>query len=169
MRTPTPPADGWRERTESAESRWYVFDDPGDGTVVLRHGGRMGPAPSGLSIAIEAMPDKEERIVARRLDDPADHVERDVERDRPVRVAEGRRDRVTGRGEGLRLGQREDRLRGDDVPHVDHAQDLGRGVQLAQGTGTVSGGGSHAATLAPGIGPVTRASAAAGPQGTATH
>ena len=29
----------------------------------------MGPAPSGLSIAIEAMPDKEERIVARRLEE----------------------------------------------------------------------------------------------------
>jgi hypothetical protein len=28
---------------------------------------RMGPAPSGLSIAIEAMPDKEEKIIARRL------------------------------------------------------------------------------------------------------
>ena len=33
----------------------------------LRQGMRMGPAPSGLSIAIEAMPDKEEKIVARRL------------------------------------------------------------------------------------------------------
>ena len=30
---------------------------------------RMGPAPSGLSPAIEAMPDKEERIIARRLDE----------------------------------------------------------------------------------------------------
>ena len=29
----------------------------------------MGPAPSGLSIAINAMPDKEERIVARRLEE----------------------------------------------------------------------------------------------------
>jgi uncharacterized protein YndB with AHSA1/START domain len=30
---------------------------------------RMGPAPSGLTPAIEAMPDKEERIIARRLDE----------------------------------------------------------------------------------------------------
>ncbi|MEA3020680.1 MAG: hypothetical protein QOI47_2204 [Actinomycetota bacterium] len=30
---------------------------------------RMGPAPSGLSPAIAAMPDKEERIIARRLDE----------------------------------------------------------------------------------------------------
>jgi hypothetical protein len=29
----------------------------------------MGPAPSGLTIAIAAMPDKEERIVARRLEE----------------------------------------------------------------------------------------------------
>ena len=29
----------------------------------------MGPAPSGLTIAITAMPDKEERIVARRLEE----------------------------------------------------------------------------------------------------
>ena len=29
----------------------------------------MGPAPSGLSIAIEAMPDKESRIISHRLDE----------------------------------------------------------------------------------------------------
>jgi uncharacterized protein YndB with AHSA1/START domain len=37
--------------------------------VRLRQRARMGPAPSGLSIAITAMPDKEERIVARRLEE----------------------------------------------------------------------------------------------------
>jgi hypothetical protein len=35
----------------------------------LRQWMRMGPAPSGLTPAIEAMPDKEERIIARRLDE----------------------------------------------------------------------------------------------------
>jgi hypothetical protein len=30
---------------------------------------RMGPARSGLNIAIDAMPDKEERIIARRQDE----------------------------------------------------------------------------------------------------
>ena len=30
---------------------------------------QMGPARSGLNVAIDAMPDKEERIVARRLDE----------------------------------------------------------------------------------------------------
>jgi hypothetical protein len=29
----------------------------------------MGPAPSGLSAAIDARPDREERIVARRLEE----------------------------------------------------------------------------------------------------
>jgi hypothetical protein len=37
--------------------------------VRLRQGTRIGPAPSGLTIAITAMPDKEERIIARRLEE----------------------------------------------------------------------------------------------------
>ncbi len=37
--------------------------------VRLRQGARIGPAPSGLTIAITAMPDKEERIIARRLEE----------------------------------------------------------------------------------------------------
>lgn len=50
---------------------WFVLDevDEDDGRVRLRQGGRMGPAPSGLTIAITAMPEKEERIVARRLEE----------------------------------------------------------------------------------------------------
>lgn len=47
---------------------WYSLDEVND-HVRLSHGGRMGPAPSGLSIAIARMPDKEERIVARRLEE----------------------------------------------------------------------------------------------------
>jgi hypothetical protein len=53
---------------EPSASWWFTLDEV-DGGVRLRQGGRMGPAPSGLSIAIKAMPDKEERIVARRLDE----------------------------------------------------------------------------------------------------
>jgi hypothetical protein len=37
--------------------------------VRLRLSARLGPAPSGLTPAILAMPDKEERIVARRLEE----------------------------------------------------------------------------------------------------
>lgn len=47
---------------------WFILDTTEEG-VRVRQGGRMGPAPSGLSIAIAAMPDKEERIVARRLEE----------------------------------------------------------------------------------------------------
>jgi hypothetical protein len=46
----------------------FTLTPEGEGTL-LTHWMRMGPAPSGLTPAIEAMPDKEERIVARRLDE----------------------------------------------------------------------------------------------------
>jgi carbon monoxide dehydrogenase subunit G len=61
---------------------WSVGDDPafpaatwrfelapeGDGTR-LRYRARMGPGPSGTTMLIEKMPDKEERIIARRLEE----------------------------------------------------------------------------------------------------
>ncbi|HUR76033.1 MAG TPA: SRPBCC family protein [Sporichthya sp.] len=48
---------------------WGFEVEPGrDGTTV-RQWARMGPAPSGLAGAIAAMPDKEARIVARRLEE----------------------------------------------------------------------------------------------------
>jgi uncharacterized protein YndB with AHSA1/START domain len=47
---------------------WFELEQEPDG-VRLRQGARIGPAPSGLSIAITAMPDKEERIIARRLEE----------------------------------------------------------------------------------------------------
>jgi hypothetical protein len=37
----------------------------GDGSR-LRQWMQMGPAPSGLNVAIQAMPDKEERIIEKR-------------------------------------------------------------------------------------------------------
>jgi uncharacterized protein YndB with AHSA1/START domain len=45
---------------------WFEMQEEPAGTRLVQ-GARMGPAPSGLSRAIHAMPDKEERIVARRL------------------------------------------------------------------------------------------------------
>ena len=48
-------------------SWWFALEPADDGTVVLRHGTRLGPGRSGLNLAIDAMPDKEERIIARRL------------------------------------------------------------------------------------------------------
>ena len=54
---------------EYPSARWRFELTPADGGVRLTQWCQMGPAPSGLSIAIEAMPDKEERIVARRLEE----------------------------------------------------------------------------------------------------
>lgn len=50
------PAASWR----------FDLEPDGDGTR-LRQWMRMGPARSGLNVAIDAMPDKEERIIERRL------------------------------------------------------------------------------------------------------
>ena len=54
---------------DDPSASWWFELEPDDDGVRLRQGTRMGPAPSGLNIAIEAMPDKEERIVARRLEE----------------------------------------------------------------------------------------------------
>jgi uncharacterized protein YndB with AHSA1/START domain len=52
---------------DNPSASWWFLLDEEDGGVRLRQGTRMGPARSGLSFAIDRMPDKEERIVARRL------------------------------------------------------------------------------------------------------
>ena len=41
----------------------------GDGHARLEYWFQMGPGRGGLNYAIEAMPDKEERIVARRMEE----------------------------------------------------------------------------------------------------
>lgn len=61
-------AFGWAvSDPDHPSATWWFLLEPEQGGVRVRQGGRMGPAPSGLTIAITAMPDKEERIVARRL------------------------------------------------------------------------------------------------------
>jgi hypothetical protein len=63
-----PRAFGWvvADPEQPSSSWWFELDDGPDG-VRLRQGTRMGPGRSGLNLAIDRMPDKEERIVARRL------------------------------------------------------------------------------------------------------
>jgi hypothetical protein len=59
---------GWAtvDRLNSG-SRWR-FDLHSDGTDTrLRYSMSMGPGPSGISIAIESMPEKEPRILRRRI------------------------------------------------------------------------------------------------------
>lgn len=60
-------------------ARWRFDLAPvGDGSR-LRFSAEMGPAPSGLTPAIEAMPDREEDIVARRLEEWTANMRRTVE------------------------------------------------------------------------------------------
>jgi hypothetical protein len=61
---------GWcvTDLDEPSSTWWFELEQQAEG-VRLSQRARMGPAPSGLSIAITAMPDKEERIVARRLEE----------------------------------------------------------------------------------------------------
>lgn len=55
---PANPSASWR----------FELEPDGEGTL-LRQWMRMGPGPSGLNVAIDAMPDKEEAIVARRCEE----------------------------------------------------------------------------------------------------
>jgi uncharacterized protein YndB with AHSA1/START domain len=62
---------GWAvsDPDEPSATWWFELEEVGPSSVRVTQGGRMGPAPSGLSIAIRAMPEKEERIVERRLEE----------------------------------------------------------------------------------------------------
>lgn len=48
---------------------WGFEVEPASGGSLVRQWGRMGPAASGTTVAIAAQPDKEARIVARRLEE----------------------------------------------------------------------------------------------------
>ncbi|CAA9216233.1 MAG: polyketide cyclase/dehydrase [uncultured Acidimicrobiales bacterium] len=63
---------------EPSATWWFTLEEV-EGGVRLRQGARMGPAPSGLTIAIRSMPDKEERIVARRLEEWTRNLQATVE------------------------------------------------------------------------------------------
>ena len=60
-------------------SWWFGLDPAGPGAVVLRQGTRLGPGRSGLNIAIDAMPEKEERIIARRLQEHERNMQATIE------------------------------------------------------------------------------------------
>ena len=73
-------AFGWRvtDPDHPSASWWFELEEE-PGGVRLRQGTRMGPAPSGLTPAITAMPEKEERIVARRLEEHGRNMQATVE------------------------------------------------------------------------------------------
>ncbi len=65
---------------EFKAARWRFDLEPvDDGRSSLRFSAEMGPAPSGLTPAIERMPDREEEIVARRLGEWRANMQRTVE------------------------------------------------------------------------------------------
>jgi uncharacterized protein YndB with AHSA1/START domain len=80
---------GWvvGDRDHPSAAWRFVLEPTADGTR-LRQWMRMGPAPSGLNLAIEARPDKEERIVERRLAEHRQNMQVTV--DGIKRLAEGR-------------------------------------------------------------------------------
>jgi uncharacterized membrane protein len=62
---------------EETSSIWRFTMSPVEGgTVELEMWFQMGPGRSGLNVAIDLMPDKEERIVARRLSEHRANMER---------------------------------------------------------------------------------------------
>jgi hypothetical protein len=71
---------GWAvEDADSPAASWRFDIEPDGDGVRLRQWAQIGPAPSGLTAAIQAMPDKEERIVARRLEEHRANMLRTVE------------------------------------------------------------------------------------------
>jgi hypothetical protein len=56
-------------RDGEVSASWGFEIEPGKDSTTIRQWGKMGPALSGLKGAIESMPDKEGRIVARRLEE----------------------------------------------------------------------------------------------------
>ena len=66
-------------RDGDVSSIWrYTVNDGGEDVAHLDHWFQMGPGRGGLNYAIESMPDKEERIVARRLEEHRVNMERVV-------------------------------------------------------------------------------------------
>lgn len=65
--------------TDTPGATWRFTIDPAPGGVVLRQWAQIGPGPSGLTPVIAAMPDKEERIVARRLEEFRTNMQATVE------------------------------------------------------------------------------------------
>lgn len=61
-------------------ARWrFDLEPAGDDGSTLRFSAEMGPAPSGLTLAIERRPDREDDIVARRLGEWAANMQRTID------------------------------------------------------------------------------------------
>ena len=65
---PANPASTWR----------FELEPVGDSTI-LRQSARIGPGPSGLTLEIDADPEREEEIIRRRLDEHRGNMQRTVD------------------------------------------------------------------------------------------
>lgn len=73
-------AFAWLIGDQDHPSASWRFDlSPSNGGTRLRYSCVFGPGPSGLSAAIERMPDKEERIIERRLQEHRANMQRVVD------------------------------------------------------------------------------------------
>lgn len=71
---------GWATMAlEHPGARWRFDLEPTDQGTRLRFSMSIGPAPSGISIAIESMPEKEPRILHRRVSEHHANMTRTVE------------------------------------------------------------------------------------------
>ena len=83
---------GWAvgDDDESAAARWrYEIDALHGSRCRLRQSVRLGPGPSGLTPAIDAMPDKEPKIIARRQGEHLANMQRCVEGIKALAEAQG--------------------------------------------------------------------------------
>ena len=60
----------WSVRSgDDVMATWGFEVDPGRDATTVRQWARMGPDPSGVTVFIESMPDREGRIIAGRMDE----------------------------------------------------------------------------------------------------
>ncbi len=64
---------------DSPSAKWWFLIEQADGGTKLRHKMQIGPGESGLTPAIKAMPDKEERIIDRRLQEHQANMQATIE------------------------------------------------------------------------------------------
>jgi len=84
-----PRAFAWAVGDETTPAATWRYDlTPEGGGTRLRQSAVMGPGPSGLTMAIDRMPDKEERIIERRCEEHRRNMTATVEGIKAV--AEGR-------------------------------------------------------------------------------
>lgn len=60
-------------------SRWRFTLEPVDGGTLVRQECELGPGPSGLTMVIDQMPDREHDIIERRLADLAANMQKNVD------------------------------------------------------------------------------------------